>query len=142
MLGRAVADEVGVPPPYLAKVLAKLARAGVVTASRGVGGGYRLARPAEEIRLAEIVEPFEGKRAIKYGCLFRPGKPCGGDRMCSAHRAWSRVQLAYDRFLDSTTLADIRGAAAGEPPPPQARWDATAHPVSHAPSRPRGSRLR
>jgi Rrf2 family protein len=111
MQGRTLASEVGVPTHYLAKVLATLARSGVLSASRGVRGGYRLARPAEAIRLIEIVEPFEGKRILESSCLLRPCDPCSEDSRCPAHRAWAEVKTAYTRFLDSTTLADLRGRA-------------------------------
>jgi len=107
MLGRDLARKVGVPAPYLAKVLATLARTGVLTASRGVRGGYRLARPARHIRLMEIVEPFEGKRA-RPGCLLRPDEPCREDAACPAHAAWSDVKATYLGFLETTTLADIQ----------------------------------
>lgn len=107
VLGRDLARRVGVPPDYLAKVLATLARTGVLTASRGAKGGYRLARPARRIRLIEVVQPFEGKRA-QAGCLLRPGKPCRSSGACSAHDAWSGVSAAYLGFLDETTLDDIR----------------------------------
>lgn len=107
MLGRDLARKVGIPPPYLAKVLATLARTGVLTASRGVKGGYRLARPARQIRLMEVVEPFEGKRA-RPGCLLQPGQPCREEAACSAHAAWSQVKSTYLGFLEGTTLADIQ----------------------------------
>ncbi len=110
MLGRDLASEVRVPGHYLAKVLATLARAGVLTASRGVRGGYRLARPAGEIALIEIVEPFEGKR-VRPGCLLLADRPCREDGPCSAHAAWSKVKTAYSSFLERTTLADIQGGA-------------------------------
>jgi Rrf2 family protein len=108
MLGRNLAREVRVPSHYLAKVLATLARAGVLTASRGVRGGYRLARRANEITLIEMVEPFEGKR-VRPGCLLPPERPCRDDGACSAHAAWSEVKAAYLSFLERTTLADIQG---------------------------------
>jgi Rrf2 family protein len=108
MPGRDLARKVKVPADYLAKVLATLARAGVVTASRGVKGGYRLARPAGRIRLIDVVLPFEGQRA-KPGCLLRPGKPCRDSGPCSAHAAWSGVKKCYSEFLERTTVKDIRG---------------------------------
>lgn len=107
VLGRDLARKVGIPAPYLAKVLATLARTGVLAASRGVKGGYRLARPARHIKLMEIVEPFEGKRA-RPGCLLQPDQPCREATACSAHAAWSEVKSTYLGFLEGTTLADIR----------------------------------
>lgn len=116
VLGRDLAREVGVPAPYLAKVLATLARSGLLAATRGARGGYRLARPAAEIPLLAIVEPFEGQRA-RPGCLLRPGDPCDDDRTCSAHAAWGTVKTAYLGFLESTSLADIQGGAPASPAP-------------------------
>jgi Rrf2 family protein len=108
MLGRDLARKVKVPPHYLAKVLGTLSRAGVVTASRGVKGGYRLARRADRIRLVEVVRPFEGQRA-KPGCLLRPDRPCRDSGACSAHAAWSGVKRSYSDFLERTTVEDIKG---------------------------------
>jgi len=110
MLGRDLARKVGIPVPYLSKVLAALARAGVLSASRGVKGGYRLARPASRIKLLQVVEPFEGKRALP-GCLLRPGKACRASAACSAHASWSGVKERYTEFLERTTVEDIQGGA-------------------------------
>jgi Rrf2 family protein len=107
VLGRDLARRVKVPPDYLAKVLRALARSGVLTATRGARGGYRLARPARRIRLIEIVSPFEGKR-VRPGCLLRPERPCRDSCACSAHGAWGVVKRSYTDFLRRTTLADIR----------------------------------
>jgi Rrf2 family protein len=106
--GRDLARKVKVPADYLAKVLGTLARAGVVTASRGVNGGYRLARPASRIKLSEVILPFEGRRA-KPGCLLRPDRPCRDSGACSAHAAWTGVKETYSDFLERTTVGDIKG---------------------------------
>jgi Rrf2 family protein len=110
VLGRDLARRIGIPAHYLSKVLAALARAGVLTASRGAKGGYRLARPASRIRLAEVVGPFEGAR-VRPGCLLRPGRPCRSSGACSAHEAWRRVKEPYVEFLERTTVEDIQGGA-------------------------------
>ncbi len=104
--GRELARKANIPPHYMSKVLATLTRAGVLGASRGVHGGYRLARPPEKIRLADAVLPFEGARA-RLGCLLFPGRRCGNKGGCSAHGPWGDLKAAYARFLESTTLADI-----------------------------------
>jgi DNA-binding IscR family transcriptional regulator len=72
-----------------------------------VKGGYRLARPANRIRLIEVVEPFEGKR-IRPGCLLRPDHACRDSGACSAHRSWGAVKRTYLEFLEKRTVADIQ----------------------------------
>jgi Rrf2 family protein len=57
---RAVAGAAGLPEAFLAKVLGRLASAGVLHAGAGYGGGYRLARPAQDITLLEVVEAVDG----------------------------------------------------------------------------------
>lgn len=111
-LGRDLAEEIQVPAHYLAKVLATLARAGLLSATRGARGGYRLARAPRDIALLEIVEPFEGKR-VRPGCLLEPDRPCRDAGACSAHGAWSRVKSTYLGFLERTSLADIQGHGGG-----------------------------
>ncbi len=106
--GRELARKTKISPPYMSKVLATLTRAGVLGASRGVHGGYRLAKPPHEIRLADVVLPFEGPRAFP-GCLLLPERRCCNKEGCSAHGPWGELKAAYARFLESTTLADIMG---------------------------------
>ena len=110
VLGRDLARKLKIPPDYLSKVLATLARSGVLHAVRGAKGGYRLARAPERIKLVEVVSPFEGKRA-RSGCLLHPDRPCRDSGACSAHRSWGGVNQAYRDFLDRTTVADIRDHA-------------------------------
>jgi Rrf2 family protein len=107
-LGRELAEEIELPSHYLAKVLATLARAGLLLATRGARGGYRLARSPRKIALLEIVEPFEGKR-VRPGCLLQPDRACRDESACSAHAEWSKVKTTYLGFLERTTLADIQG---------------------------------
>jgi len=110
VLGRELARKLKISPDYLSKVLATLARSGVLHAVRGARGGYRLARAPERIKLVEVVSPFEGKRA-RSGCLLHPDRPCRDSGACSAHRSWGGVNQAYRDFLDRTTVADIRDHA-------------------------------
>ena len=110
VLGRDLARRLRIPPDYLSKVLATLARSGVLTATRGAKGGYRLARAPERIKLVEVVEPFEGTR-VKGGCLLRPGRPCREASFCSAHSSWGGVNDAYRKFLMRTTVDDLHDGA-------------------------------
>jgi len=108
VLGRDLARRIGVPSQYLSKVLATMARSGLLTAVRGAKGGYRLARPANRIALIDVVLPFEGQRALP-GCLLRPDRPCRDSLACSAHSAWGDMKRTYTDFLAKTTVADICG---------------------------------
>ena len=108
VMGHDLASRLGLPPAYLAKILRTLVRRGILRAARGAHGGYTLARPADEIALIEIIEPFEGVRA-RPGCLLRPDRPCRQSNGCSAHPTWATAKKAYLELVESSTLADIRG---------------------------------
>src|SRR4051812_28431771 len=78
---------------YLEQLFSKLRRAGLVSSARGPGGGYRLARPAEAIAIADIVvavdEPIKATRceAGSGGCMAAPGSALGG-MQCQTHDLW------------------------------------------------------
>src|SRR5215813_3901044 len=59
MLGRDLAEQAGIPANYLSKIMWTLGNAGIIDATRGNGGGYRLKRGAADIRLFEVVDLFE-----------------------------------------------------------------------------------
>lgn len=105
VLAREVAAKTGVPSFYLSRILRDAARAGLLASTRGVGGGFRLARPAKMIRLIEVVEPFD-QVLRRSGCPF--GQPrCNDDHPCGFHRHWKPLSRAYRRMLEETTLDRI-----------------------------------
>lgn len=104
--GRQLAEAAGIPPNYLSKILWTLGVAGLIDAVRGSGGGYRLRRRAENIRLYEVVELFDRQR-WKQRCFLSSGRECDEADQCPAHDAWRRVRTAYAEFLESTTIADF-----------------------------------
>lgn len=106
LLGRELAARADIPANYLAKILWILGSAGYIGATRGSGGGYRLQRPAAEIRLADVVVLFEHHRSAQ-GCFLDGARSCSEAEPCSAHRAWHELDAALTRFLETTTLADI-----------------------------------
>ncbi len=109
ILGRDLARQADIPANYLSKVLLAMRNAGLLSASRGTGGGYRLERPPEEIRLIDVCEIFDAPRA-KPSCLL--GKTeCSDEDACSAHEAWKEVRSTFMCFLESRTLADISRTA-------------------------------
>ncbi len=100
-----IADEYEIPYNHLAKVVQDLARGGFVTTQRGAGGGIRLARPAEEILLGEVVQFLEQRYAI-VECFRADGGCCVLTPRC---RLKSRIASAYQAFiadLNRTSIAE------------------------------------
>lgn len=108
VLGRDLAARSGVPANYLAKILLTLNHAGLVSASRGSGGGYHLNRPAADIRLVEIVGVFDPNSAHPR-CLLDVNLECSDSTACTAHERWKSVRRIYIAFLNETSLRDIAG---------------------------------
>jgi Rrf2 family iron-sulfur cluster assembly transcriptional regulator len=106
MLGRDLAEQAAIPANYLSKILWTLGNAGIIDATRGNRGGYRLKRNAAEVCLFEVVELFDRDRN-RMACILGGGKECDQDNPCTAHDAWRGVRTAYIDFLNTTTLADI-----------------------------------
>ena len=106
-----LAEYYDLPAPYLAKQLQTLVRAGVLAATTGPRGGFRLARPAAEITLLQIVEavdgtsaPYECGEVRQRGRGALPARDCRG--MCVLARKMADAHEAWRRSL-SVTLADI-----------------------------------
>src|ERR671916_318668 len=114
-----VAEAEILPLSYLEHLVAKLRDAGLVTSTRGAHGGYRLARPAEEIDMLEVVVALEGPVA-PMDCFHvdREGRvlcshESDGDQACATKMLWTRVQGGVTRALTGTTLADLVEFAGG-----------------------------
>lgn len=104
--GRELSEGTQIPGNYLAKILVALNRAGMVEASRGPHGGYRLRRPADSICLLEVATVFEGNAAVP-SCLLQHSHLCSDDHPCPAHTEWRGVREVYHAFLHDTTIARI-----------------------------------
>ncbi|HET6638115.1 MAG TPA: Rrf2 family transcriptional regulator [Gemmatimonadota bacterium] len=100
-----VAAGLEVPPNYLSKILHTLSRAGVVESERGPGGGYRLARPADRIPIADVVGEFE-PLAPGGGCLLGFAS-CPGEHPCPAHERWQRVSEPIAAFFRETMVSEL-----------------------------------
>jgi Rrf2 family iron-sulfur cluster assembly transcriptional regulator len=92
-----------IPTALAAKLLSEAASVGLCKGVTGPGGGYRLARPPSEIRLADIVGIFE-REMDEYPCPFGPGW-CGTGNPCPLHNDFIRLEASGRKFLEDTTLA-------------------------------------
>ena len=116
---RALAEFHDVPPAYLAKQLQALAAAGIVETTPGRTGGYRLARPATEITLLDVVDAVEGKGPAFRCTEIRQQGPCVGPpetyrHLCGIHRRMLAAESAWRAKLSSETIADVVIELAGE----------------------------
>ena len=94
--------------PYLEQIFAKLRQGGLVKSVRGPGGGYVLAQPAQEPRIAHIVlavdESLKMTRCdghVKEGCMATKAR-------CLTHDLWDGLEQQIEGYLRSVSLSDVR----------------------------------
>jgi Rrf2 family cysteine metabolism transcriptional repressor len=98
------------PLPYLEQVIGPLRRARLVEGTRGVHGGYRLARAPSQISVGEVVRVLDGPDATAPVECVAEGYvdgTCIREADCLSRPLWSRVKAAMDMVLFGTTLADL-----------------------------------
>ncbi|MGH8234826.1 MAG: SUF system Fe-S cluster assembly regulator [Rhodanobacteraceae bacterium] len=101
----AVGEETHLGLPTVSKLLKQLAQAGLVESFRGAAGGYRLARSAQDISLAEIVEALDGPIGLTECSVGQTG--CERQPYCAVSRDWQGVGSAIDSALRTISLADM-----------------------------------
>lgn len=101
-----LAEETGVPLPTAQKLMGRLASAGLLSSARGTGGGFRLAREAGGISLADIVEAVEGPIAMS-NCVENSGHECAIESNCQVKPHISAVNGAVRGALQGVSLASL-----------------------------------
>ena len=102
----ALAEELALSRNHLSKIMQRLAGAGLIATRRGGGGGAVLARPADEIRLGEVVRLLEAGHPL-VECLRSDGGACSLDGRCRLKGRLRSAEAAFLADLDRSTLADI-----------------------------------
>src|SRR5512139_559367 len=106
-----IAERQQIPAKFLEQILLTLKNAGLLHSKMGVGGGYYLARPADEITLGHIVRVLDGPLA-PIRCVSQMAyEPCGcpDEETCGLRMVMSDVRSAITEILDHTSLADVAG---------------------------------
>jgi Rrf2 family protein len=104
-----IAEREKIPAKFLEQILLTLKNAGLLQSKMGVGGGYYLSRPPEEISLGHIVRVLDGPLA-PIRCVSQMAyEPCGcpGEETCGLRLVMLDVRNAIAHILDHTTLADV-----------------------------------
>jgi FeS assembly SUF system regulator len=106
-----LSEETGIPLPTVQKLVSKLSAAGLLRSVRGAGGGFKLARPAAAVSLADIIEAIEGPIAMT-ACVESGKHDCVLEGNCRTQAHWPMVNDAVRGALATITLTTIARAHA------------------------------
>ena len=102
---QALAERTRLESPTVSKLLKQLAQVGLVQSTRGAAGGYRLARPANEISIADIITAIEGPLGMTE-CSIHHGM-CGRENFCTVSSNLRKIRAAVESALREVTLVDM-----------------------------------
>ena len=101
--------ETGIPLPTVQKLVSKLSHAGLLRSVRGAGGGFKLARPAAAVSLADIIEAIEGPIAMT-SCVDSGKHDCRLEGACKVQAHWPLVNNAVRGALANINLTSLTSA--------------------------------
>jgi Rrf2 family transcriptional regulator, iron-sulfur cluster assembly transcription factor len=100
-----IAQREGIPLPYLEQLFFRLKKGLLVTAVRGPGGGYLLARLSSAIRISDIIATVE--EPLRPVACMDERKECDRNTRCAAHGVWHDLGARITSFLNGITLEDL-----------------------------------
>lgn len=101
-----VANRQGISLKYLERIIPVLAKNGIVDGVQGKGGGYRLIKAPEELKIGDVLRLTEGDLA-PVACLECDATPCEREYECRTYPLWVDFYRVINEFFDSKTLADV-----------------------------------
>jgi Rrf2 family protein len=104
-----ISERQKIPASFLSKIFQNLSRAGIVSSSRGTGGGFMLVKDPAEITLLDVVEAIEGQIALNM-CLSN-GQVCDQRPTCAVHSVWREAQDHLLDLLRNKTFAELAQAS-------------------------------
>jgi len=105
VLAREVAADGHIPAKYVSKVLRQLVMAGILSAGRGLGGGFRFRRRIDRLKLIDVVRPFD-RLSVRTRCIL--GQPrCSPAHPCSMHCHFDAIREKLCTLLEETTVGDL-----------------------------------
>jgi len=102
---REIAEELGLPPQFLTKILRRLTATDIVASQRGRAGGFRLTRDPSSIALLDVVMPFEDQ-LTGVECFLGQAY-CSDREACPVHDQWVAIRKSFYDLLERTTLAEV-----------------------------------
>jgi Rrf2 family iron-responsive transcriptional regulator len=110
-----IQQEMLIPPALMTRIVAQLAREGLINTFPGRDGGLMLPCPASKITLKDVVEVFEGPILLSECLQVKGEDDCPFQSNCPVRSKWGRVQVAMMREMASITFEDLAQEAAGIP---------------------------
>lgn len=99
-----ISDRQGISLSYLEQLFARLRKQGLVSSSRGPGGGYRLSREADEITVLDVISAVDEK-VDSTACQGKAN--CHGDEQCLSHELWTSLSEQIQLYLSEITLGQV-----------------------------------
>lgn len=101
-----IAQRQNISESYLEQLVAKLKKAGLVISIRGAAGGYRLARPASDISVGDVLRALEGDvRAVI--CTAQTEEGCEGEELCVTKYVWQRINESIEKTVDEMMIDQL-----------------------------------
>lgn len=107
-----LAEHTSIPRHYVSKLMRRLVVAKLVVSQRGHGGGFLLARPADEIRFIEILNAFDFPTL--EGCLFGWAQ-CHHESPCPLHAVWVDMRTTFTLWAEGTRLSQVASGEVRQP---------------------------
>ena len=106
---QSIASRQNISDSYLEQLMAKLKKAGLVKSVRGCGGGYRLARPADEISVGDVLRALEGDLTPVDCAAFNSDKEvhCAGSDTCVSKIVWKRINDSINETVDGIFIGEL-----------------------------------
>lgn len=104
---QSIAERQGISESYLEQLVRLLKKAGLVTSVRGAGGGYRLARPASDISVGDVLRALEGNLDAVSCAAFQEDQSCEGADYCVTKYVWKKVNDAIAQTVDGIRLEEL-----------------------------------
>ena len=104
---REVAEQLGIPGPFLSKVLKILAKGGFLTSMRGPQGGYCLAKPAHRITVFDVIERMQGTGVLS-GCIMGLSVCPWQAQVCALVPVWNEIKDHLRQATAAVTVQDLR----------------------------------
>ncbi len=104
---QSIAERQGISESYLEQLVRLLKKAGLVTSVRGAGGGYRLAKPAAEISVGDILRALEGNLDAVNCTAFEEESGCQGADCCVTKFVWKKINDAITQTVDGICLEEL-----------------------------------